>query len=382
MNAQQQDQQLQTEVKGIAEEAKLDRVIEGYADRLDAIASAYTEALEHTPAPLRRAMMMAEGIAKLRKAMTREIMDRIMGLMNSKLGFRTDRPSAKQPKPYLPEEVRDAVIEGLLKGVYPVGNEMNIIAGQCYVTQEGYTRRVRELPGLTDLKLSPGNPKFQDGRWLVRYGATWRYEGIEHALIDGEGKAGRVFPVVGYENSGPDQIIGKATRKALKAIYEECTGSEQSGEIDDIPDIDEPGRTVPATSDLPTTRQQVARKRGRGWKGADAATTPPDESHPALPPVGPEPEAEVSPIEAQAPPGPDENDPVQSSGLDQDELAAADFISDCNDWIAQAKTLLEIDEAGNQLTAWRERIGEQQYQTLLFRYQSKRRGILGREQRR
>ncbi len=120
-----------------------------------------------------RALSIAEGIQRLRGALTPEIMQSVMALQGSRLGFRTDL-DAKGGYPV--DVVRDALIEAVMSGAYPVNNEFNIIASQSYLTLNYYKRRMREYPGLTDVHLRPGVPqtapsvsgsryRHQAGRW-------------------------------------------------------------------------------------------------------------------------------------------------------------------------------------------------------------------------
>ena len=82
--------------------------------------------------------------------------------MNTETGFLTDRghARAKDKTPYDDDTLCNAAVEALLHGVNWDGNEFNIIAGRCYLTQNGYRRKVKETPGLADLRLSWGAPRF------------------------------------------------------------------------------------------------------------------------------------------------------------------------------------------------------------------------------
>lgn len=351
-----------------AESALLDRIIEQTSDRLDALADRYTHAIAETPAPLRRAMILADGIHKLRQALTPELMQRIMALMNSQLGFKTDRPNRKDNTPYPEAIVKDCVIEALLQGVYPVGNEFNIIAGRCYITKEAYQRKVRELPDLTDLQLMPGIPRLDNGRTVVRYGASWRLAGSRQELRDAEGKPGRVFAIIAYESATADNILGKATRKALKAIYDQVTGSAHLGGDDDeevVSSSTEAAPTAAPTSSPPTGPVSL---RGNGKTSAAPAAAIPEPAPPApepVPPAAPATPAEPPAIEAAAP-------PPQS---DQDEMALADLISDVQDRIEAAKTQQELNLVGAEMHRNQDWLGEFKYQQLLSQYQAKSRQI-------
>lgn len=181
-----------------------------------------------------RALVLSEGIMALRQAV-KPLLPRILPLMNSQLGFLTDR---KGKEPYPDEVVLECLIEATLRGLYPVGNEWNILAGRAYITKEGYARLVRELPGLTDLKLEPGVPKMLAGGAVVPYRAAWKQSGKGYQLV-------REIPVRLNAGMGVDGAIGKATRKMLAAIHTRVTGSfltEGDAEGDDLPHL--PAKTV------------------------------------------------------------------------------------------------------------------------------------------
>jgi hypothetical protein len=218
-------------------EALLDPAVSRACQRLDAVATDYHRALMNAGGQIARAALLAAGIEALREAVAPEITRSLMRLQGSRLGFETDKEGG-----YSEDVLRDVLVEALLRGLYPVGNEINIIAGSLYVTQAGYARLLRELPGLTDLEVVPGVPVVRDGQTCVRVAGRWRYHGTPGQLSDGEGKPGRVFVVRVNQRMGADAIIGKAIRKALKAVYDQLLGAAFS-----LPDPDdvEPSAQAP-----------------------------------------------------------------------------------------------------------------------------------------
>lgn len=72
-------------------------------------------------------------------------------LMNTRAGFLTDRNPAKAkrgqqpPTPYSIPEVRACLKDAILKGLLPIGNQFNIIAGSVYITREGYTALLSKM---------------------------------------------------------------------------------------------------------------------------------------------------------------------------------------------------------------------------------------------
>ena len=85
-------------------------------------------------------------IIKLREALTDEVMSQVfMPLMNTKIGFRTDKDPKKIDKktgkpnvPYTIDVVRDCIIDAVCRGLQPTGNQFNIIAENMFPTKEGY----------------------------------------------------------------------------------------------------------------------------------------------------------------------------------------------------------------------------------------------------
>lgn len=207
---------------------------------------------------LERAVMLARGMVELREAMT-AIMPQLLPLMNAKLGFLTDRDprrSKQAVEPYPVEVVRDCLIEGLLRGVYPVNNEINIISGGCYITKEGLERLVREIPGLTDLKVSTDPPRVREGGAVVRVAARWKMGGKPDQLIDTEGKPGVDIAVRLNAGMGADAATGKAERKAYARIYRQITDTELTdGDVTDA-------LPAPARAALTSRTEQVAEKLG------------------------------------------------------------------------------------------------------------------------
>jgi hypothetical protein len=175
-----------------------------------------------------KALKMAAGIKALRRAMSNEVMQEIMELQGSSLGFRTDKDTGNG---YPVEAVKECAIEHLLRGGHLVGNEMNIIASRAYQTKEFFTRMLRVFPGLTDLRLHPGVPVLGGGGALVPYSATWKLFGepdrIDRQLTklqDGTQLDERICVKVN-QGMGADAILGKAERKIKAAIYNRLTGS-------------------------------------------------------------------------------------------------------------------------------------------------------------
>lgn len=163
----------------------------------------------------KRTFMVAEAVNELRAILTPKVMEFFMKLQNTSIGFKTDRPKDGYPL----DVVRDCVIDATMNGVYCVGNEMNIISGQCYITKNGFGHKLREIPDFSWIE-TPGIPKFMgDKGALIEYHLEWWHKSkhFEKTL----NLAIRV-----NAGMGADAIIGKASRKARAWLYSAVTGMD------------------------------------------------------------------------------------------------------------------------------------------------------------
>lgn len=196
--------------------AAKNEIVESIA-ALDKIADEYalTTCLASVKERFKQAIMISSGIKRLRKAMTDEVLAQIMDLQGSGLGFLTDKDKTGG---YKPAEVRDCMIEAVLRGAMPCGNEINIISARPYFTKAYFERILRQFPGLTNLKVLLSVPKLQDGRMVVKAECSWKLNNVPDSLS-------LELPIKVNQGMGDDAILGKARRKALAQIYAQITGS-------------------------------------------------------------------------------------------------------------------------------------------------------------
>lgn len=177
-------------------------------------------------------------VSLLRQALTDEVMDTVfMPLMNTKIGFLTDRNGRPNSRgevkpPYSKEIVRDAVIDAVAIGLLPTGNQFNIIAERMYPTKEGYTSLLRKLGVKYFIEVSYDKSQTQ-GFAEIPCKITYQYNGEKNGFS--------IIATVKKDNySSPDQLRGKAERRAKKALYEYLTGcdfgdaDEDSSKIEDV----------------------------------------------------------------------------------------------------------------------------------------------------
>lgn len=196
--------------------------------KLDAAASAALQVhgiTEH----FARTFALAGAMETLRAALTPEVMREIMSLQGTRLGFRTDKDSSGG---YPVETVKTCLLETSLIGLYPCGNQWNIIAGNSYVTKEGYTfllNGLRRERGLA-YTVIPGIPRVSTGGALVKVAVSWQMPGGKQESVELE------FACKGFgDKTGADAYQGKAERKAKRWLFHHLTGIDAGdGDCDDI----------------------------------------------------------------------------------------------------------------------------------------------------
>ncbi len=206
--------------------------------------------------------IMAAAQQHLRECFDSKVMAVVLPLMNSPLGFLTDRDPAKgwQGKPYGPDVVRDVLICGQLQGARVVGNEINIIASGLYLTRQYYERQLREMDGVTNIEPpSLGIPRscvVQDKTYAeVQAVLKFHLDGKPVVMKFTDSAAIRVFWNKGMTIDG---IHGKVKKRIYKAACELVSGHEihESGDDDAI--TVEPVTPAKRTTDPDTLAGRIA----------------------------------------------------------------------------------------------------------------------------
>jgi hypothetical protein len=246
--------------------------------KLDELAHQYAGLLGPAEKPFHQSITLAMAMNELRTALTPDLMQPMLALMNSPLGFLTDRngrPNHKgETKPlYDVAIVRDCLIEAILRGVMPINNEFNILAGRCYLAKNGLGRRVRQFPGLTEYKDGFTVPRISEGKGaVIACWATWKLNGVED-------KIEREFAIKGDSYATADSYLGKAQRKLLNAVFERVSGEAlPEGEVTDD--------DLTFAKDV-TPKTKTVRTKPTFSSSEPQAEEPPAETAP--PPVKPEP---------------------------------------------------------------------------------------------
>ncbi|MVX36969.1 hypothetical protein [Myroides sp. LoEW2-1] len=179
------------------------------------------------------AFAMANAITVIRNVLTPDVMQPIMSLAGSKLGFRTDRdkPSKGQmPNPYPLETVKDCLIDAVLLGLNPTGNQFNIIASNMYVTKEGFTFLLKKVKGLKYSIIYP-SVNFSNDKQTALVVCNITYQVGEEKEV----KQVLEFTVKAGNYATSDSCIGKAERKAKCWLYNHVAGTDLTdGDAEDI----------------------------------------------------------------------------------------------------------------------------------------------------
>jgi hypothetical protein len=195
-----------------------------------------------------KALIVARAVKQFKGLLSDTVMADIMELQNSPLGFKTDKA---RDGGYPVAVVRDCVVQAFMRGLRVTGNEINIIAGNLYVTKEGFERLLSELPGLTNLKIQIGVPSTSEGGALVPARAEWLMDGIKDSITwEREDTADYRIPIRVNSAMGIDAIVGKAKSKVLRNIYARISGTRLLADGDDGDEIADVEKHVTVSGEL------------------------------------------------------------------------------------------------------------------------------------
>lgn len=157
----------------------------------------------------------------LRETMTDQVVERYFRpLAGQKFGFRTDQD-------YPTETLRSCIIDAILLGLAPTGNQFNIIKGNCYPTKEGYTNLLKKIGVDYKIEILPNTS--QDNSYAIMpCRVTYTYGTAKNVKWDKD----IVIPKRGNENY--DLLAGKANKRIKQALYEYLTGTDWGYSDDEI----------------------------------------------------------------------------------------------------------------------------------------------------
>jgi len=198
-----------------------------------------------------RAYQTAQSIEVLKTLLTPEYMAPIMQLQGNRLGFKTDKDKSGG---YPVDVVKNCLIEAVLMGLQPYGNEFNIIAGNTYATKEGLGRLLATWKGL-QYTLVCGVPKPQPDNKsaVVDVNIKW--------TINNETKEQDIPISVKLDAyTSVDALVGKATRKGRAWLVSAISGIEVTdGDVTDITIIE--GAKKPNHKEVSNEKEQARVKK-------------------------------------------------------------------------------------------------------------------------
>lgn len=152
--------------------------------------------------------------------------------------------------------VKDCLIDAVLIGVEPYGNQFNIIANQTYITKEGYGYLLGKIKGLK-YSIKPELPRInvEKGSGAVEMKIKWSFNGeTKEETVDFATKVNAYM--------GADAVIGKATRKARAWLF---------NQVSDIEITDGDAEDAEFTIVTPTAedKKEVLRQRNVNSKPVD-----------------------------------------------------------------------------------------------------------------
>lgn len=206
---------------------------------------------------LEKTLLQARAIAALEEAITPAMMVDMMKLMNSPLGFKTDK---KPPgELYHESTVKRCLIVAMLYGAKVTGNEFNIIASNCYLTKEFTRPAILRWKGLRRFEITIGAPmKHGEKTSACDAIATWELDGEIHELrcVKTPEMDARVV-VNSHATSSPDEIRGKVEAKLFQRVLGRLTGLNIEAAFG--PQVDDPvdALTFEATKNITVSESAV-----------------------------------------------------------------------------------------------------------------------------
>lgn len=173
-----------------------------------------------------KSYLVANAISSLSELLTPEYMKPIMALQGNRLGFKTDKDKAGG---YPEATVKNCLIEAVLLGIQPTGNQFNIISGNMYPTKEGCGYLLNNFKGLSyNLVCSLPRINADKTSAAVEVKISW--------IINGEKKEETIpIPIKMDSYTSVDALIGKATRKGRAWLLSRVSGMEiTDGDISDV----------------------------------------------------------------------------------------------------------------------------------------------------
>ena len=238
------------------------------------ISNEYQVQLAQMNSDLEKMALMSKAISLIKERLDDKTVKAFSAMQNTRLGFKTDNQQG-YPIPV----VRDCLVECLMVGVKPIGNEFNIIGSNFYVTKEGFTGLMNRNPNFSKLDIRQEIPEYdhQNKRAIVKYSAIWNWRGNR---MDTEGF---VSVKLQYARSSgdcvtsDDAIYGKAERKIRCRVWNISTGDNlHEGDTEDLTESERLERAKNVSDTVPQ-KSGIAVKKPAAKKSPIKQQPPKDE---------------------------------------------------------------------------------------------------------
>ena len=200
-----------------------------------------------------KSYQIANSIQFLKENLTDEYMKPIMSMQGSRLGFKTDKDGG-----YPLKVVKECLIDAVLSGVQLYGNQFNIIAGNMYVTKEGYGHLLSKIKGLR-YSVKHGVPKIDASKQFAIVESTVKWS------LNGEQREEKLeFSIKGNAYMTADAYTGKAEKKSRAFIFNQVSDIEVSdGDAEDVEYVIV--ETKPESNSAKPTSQDISNQRFKDY---------------------------------------------------------------------------------------------------------------------
>ena len=189
----------------------------------------HTQQISLQSNPIIKGLMQSNAMMQISELLTPDLMKPVEKLAGSPMGFKTD-------KVYPPDIIKRIFIEATLGGWGIVGNQINVLGGNMYVTKNGYLPRLRKIEGLKfTYPFKHGLPvRTESGGWTITTQMEYEYRGEKC-------KETLTYPVIRNDGQSSDAVLGKADTKMCRWLWQKITGEETN---DDAGNFVEPESVV------------------------------------------------------------------------------------------------------------------------------------------
>ena len=203
------------ELQKISENRLITKSQSEFAEKLNLILQDSKKISEYEN-PMVREIMFANAKAQVMSILTDDVMVNIYSLFGDPDGVKCDKVYSNDVK-------KRIFAQACMQGLSCRGNQINVIAGNLYITAKGYLPKLRNFPKLNSF-VYPFRHRIpvKDNATLTTTVTTdmeWVFDGKLH-------KETVIYPVARQEGQGNDAILGKANTKMSCWLWNKVSGED------------------------------------------------------------------------------------------------------------------------------------------------------------